>query len=70
MLSTYEFARMYQRRERSLLAYLRELKDEAAKEVAHEGSPVTSMAEDKQINEIGLEKLKIIRRILAILDTD
>jgi hypothetical protein len=67
MSELYEIGRMYQRRQRALLEYIKELKTEAQAEVAHKSSPVTSMRDDEEIRTLGREKLEIIRRILATM---
>jgi hypothetical protein len=59
-----------QRQHQALLNYLNELKDEAQAEIRHKGSPVTSLREDVEINHMGSEKLKIIRRILKTLEVE
>lgn len=63
-------ARELLNRQKRVLNYVKELKNEALIEVKHRGSPVTSMSEDHEINAIGKEKLKIVKRLLDILAED
>lgn len=53
----------------SIRALAAQLKKEAAQclRVAAHGSPVTSMAEDRQLGEVGREKLRIARRLYRLL---
>ena len=44
-------------------SYIKKLKKEAKSEIQHKGSPVTSMAEDFEINAIGKEKMKIVKKL-------